>query len=123
MLEMLPRLAPYLSDGPRGSLSIRVPHPRIQSGLLIDTEGDEITIGFQEWHTHGDMLGGNTPEEHVNAALEFIRRILDGELELVISYVDGAFQDAWVSDDPAKDDKYSQPNEELLVGTWSALAA
>ena len=45
------------------------------------------------------------------------------ELELVISYVDGAFQDAWVSDDPAKDDKYSQPNEELLVGTWSALAA
>jgi hypothetical protein len=123
ILEELPRLAPYLSDGPSGYLSICVPHPRIPSGLLIETEGDEITIGFQEWHTHGDLLGGNSPEEHVSAALEFVRRLLDDELQLVISYVDGAFQDAWVTDDAAKDDRYSAPNEELLIGTWSTLAA
>jgi hypothetical protein len=123
VLEILPRLAPYLHDGPEGSLSIAVPHPRIPTGLLINTEGDEITIGFQEWHTHGDMLGGDSPEQHLRAALEFVRRILEDEVQLVISYVDGAFRDAWVTEDPAKDEKYSEPNEELLIGTWSELAA
>jgi hypothetical protein len=91
--------------------------------LVIDTQGDEIIIGFHEWHTHGDLLGGDTPDEHVSAALEFVRRILEDEVQLVISYVDGAFQDAWVTEDSAKDEKYSAPNEELLIGTWSELAA
>ena len=39
--------------------------------------------------------------------LNFIRRILDNELQLVISYVDGVFRDAWVTDDVASDEKYS----------------
>jgi hypothetical protein len=123
ILETLPQLAPYLGDGQQDSLSIRVPHPRIPTGLLVSTEGDEITICFREWHTHGDLLGGSSPEEHVKAALDFIRRILEDEVQLVISYVNGAFEDAWISDDPAKDEKYSPANEELLIGTWSELAA
>ena len=84
VLETLPRLAPYLSDGPEGSLSISGPHPRIPTGLVIDTAGDEITIGFHEWHTHGDMLGGDSPEEHVSAALEFVLRVLEDEVQLVV---------------------------------------
>jgi hypothetical protein len=123
VLGTLPRLAPYLEEEPGGSLSIRVPHSRIPTGLLIVTEGDEITIGFKQWHTHGDMLGGNSPDEHIQAALEFIRSIVEDEVQLVISYVDGAFEDAWVTDDPAKEERYCQPNEELLFGTWSELAA
>jgi hypothetical protein len=86
-------------------------------------DSPSITIGFKQWHTHGDMLGDNSTDEHIQAALEFIRSIVEDEVQLVISYVDGAFEDAWVTDDPAKEERYCQPNEELLVGTWSELAA
>jgi hypothetical protein len=51
------------------------------------------------------------------------RGITPPTVQLVISYVDGAFEDAWVTDDPAREERYCQPNEELLVGTWSELAA
>ena len=123
MLETLPRLAPYLDETDSGALLIRVPHPRIPSGLVLTTAGDEITVGFRTWHTHGELLGGTSPEDQVRSALEFVRRILDGDVQLVVSSVDGEFHDAWVTDDPLKEQRYAGPHERLRVGTWSELAA
>jgi len=123
VLEVLPRLAPYLSEAPDGALVIRVPHPAIPSGLVVSTEGDEITVGFRRWHTHGELLGGPSSEEQIQAALAFVEQILEDEVSIAISYVDGEFDDAWVTEDPSKEQRYVQSNEKLRVGTWSGLAA
>jgi len=84
--RLVRRTTPYLADSPRGSLSISVPHPRIPTGLVINTIGDET----------------------------FVRRILDDEAQVVISYVNGAFQDAWATEDRAKDQRPS-------TWDWSSL--
>ena len=123
VLETLPRLAPYMEETQSGALRIRVPHPRISSGLVITTEDDEMTIGFRSWHTHGELLGGTSSDEHVLRALEFVEQLLEGNVQVVISTVDGEFNDAWVTDDPLKEHRYVQPHEQLLIGTWSDLAA
>jgi hypothetical protein len=98
VLETLPRLAPYMTESQEGALVIRVPHPAIPSGL-VSTKGDEISIGFQRWHTHGELLGGRSPDEHIHAALEFVERILEGDVQIAFSYVNGDFDDAWITDD------------------------
>ena len=120
MLEILPRLAPYVSEAPEGALVIRVPHPAIPSGLVLSTKGDEITVGFRRWHTHGELLGGMSPDEHIQAALALVERILEDEVSIAISYVDGEFDDAWVTDDLSKEGRYVQSNETLRIGTWSS---
>jgi hypothetical protein len=123
IIESFPRLLPYLKESDSGSLTITIPHSRIASGLLITTDGDEVSVGFRTWHTHGELLGGKTPEEHMHAAFAFVEQILDDEVPLVVSYVDGEFHDAWVSSDPTREEKYVQPNEQIRIGTWSGLAA
>ena len=123
VLHTLPRLAPYMSEAREGALVIRVPHPAIPSGLVLSTEGDEITVGFRQWHTHGELLAGTSPARQIQAALDLLERILEDEVLLAISYVDGEFVDAWVTDDPSKEERYAQPNEKLRIGTWSELAA
>jgi hypothetical protein len=112
-----------MAEGHDGALIMRVPHPAIPCGLVLSTQGDEITIGFRRWHTHGELLGGKSPDEHIHAVLEFVERILEGDVQIAISYVDGEFDDAWVTDDPIKDQRYIEPNEQLRIGTWSELAA
>jgi hypothetical protein len=121
LLERLPRLAPYMTEGDAGTLTVRVPHGNIPTGLVLTTEGDEVTIGFDRWHTHGELLGGASPREHLLAALDLVERILEDEVQLAISYIDGAFDDAWVVVDPAMEQKYAAPNEQLRIGTWSEL--
>jgi len=123
VVETFPRLLPYLAETDSGSLTIGIPHPTIPPGLHISTDGDEITVGFGIWHTHGELLGGRTPDEHMHAAFEFVERILDNEVPIVVSYLDGEFHDAWVSDDPTREGKHVQPNERIRIGTWSELAA
>ena len=123
VLQTLPRLGQYLDESGSGALVLRVPHPRIPSGLILSTQGDEVSVGLGVWHTHGELLGGSSPEEHIQSALALVHRILEGDVQLVVRYLDGEFEDAWVTDDPDREDKYIQPNESLVIGTWAELAA
>ncbi len=122
VLETMPHLEQHMKESQSGTLVIRVPHPRISSGLVITTDGDEITIGFRTWHTHGELLTA-APEAQIGSALTFVKQILDGDVQLAVSYVNGEFVDAWVSDDPVGERRYLQPNEQLVIGTWAQLAA
>jgi hypothetical protein len=121
-LARLPLLAPFMTDTPEGILEIRIPHPRIPSGLIVSTDDDEVSIGFRTWHTHGDLFGGTTPEEHLRDAITFVEQILSNQAQIAISQVDGVFADAWVTDDPVKERRWVQPNEDLRIGTWAELA-
>src|SRR5512146_1350009 len=123
LLEALPNLVQYASETDDGALLIRVPHPHIPSGLFVTTDGDEVTVGFRTWHTHGEMLGGTSPQEHVASAISLVKQILEGQVHLVVSYLDGQFNDAWVSDDPDHEEGYAGPSERLVIGTWAELAA
>ena len=123
IIESFPRLLPYIAEADTGCLTVTIPHPAIPPGLVVTTNGDEVTVGFHTWHTHGELLGGKTPAEHMQAALEFVERILDDEVPIVVSHVDGEFHDAWPSSDVAKEAKYVQSNERIRIGTWSGLAA
>jgi hypothetical protein len=123
IVESFPRLLPYLTESDEGSLQLLVPHPMIPPGLRITTTEDDITVGFRTWHTHGELLGGRTPEEQMRAAFVFVEQILNDEVPIVVSYVAGEFNDAWVTSDPAKEGEYVQPNEHIRIGTWSELAA
>src|SRR5512147_124927 len=123
LIAALPNLAQYASETNDGALLVRVPHPRIPSGLLVTTQGNEVTVGFRTWHTHGEMLGGASPQEHAASAISLVTQILEGQVQLVVSYLNGEFNDAWVSDDPGHDQSYAGPSERLVIGTWAELAA
>ena len=122
LLGAIPALAGDLSETPGGDLLLVVPHPRIPSGLRLTTEGGELTVGFRSWHTHGDLLGGSSEEAQIAAVVTLVGAILSDRVTVVISEASGRFEDAWLSDDPAKEPAYQAPGETLRIGTWSELA-
>ena len=123
LIEALPQLAQYASETDGGALIVRVPHPRIASGLVVTTDGDEVTVGFRTWHTHGELLGGASPQEHAVNAIALVKAILEDQVQLAVTYRDGSFDDAWVTEDPDHELRYRQPSEHLIIGTWNELAA
>ncbi len=123
LIEALPHLAEYASEAEGGTLVVRVPHPRIASGLVVTTEGDEVTVGFRTWHTHGELLGGASPQEYATSAISLVKAILEDQVQLAVSYLNGDFDDAWVTDDPDHEQRYVQPSEQVVIGTWNELAA
>lgn len=118
-----PDLVPFFTEQPSGVFRVRVPHPRIASGLNLSTDRDELTLGFQQWHTHGELLGGTTPTEHLAASVALLRSILNGEALLAVSFIDGRFADAWVTIRPDHEQSFVDANERVEVGTWADLAA
>jgi hypothetical protein len=67
------------------------PHP---DGPSTHDQGDEVTVGFNRWHTHGEPLDGGAPRAHLIAALELVERVLEDEVRLAVSCVDGQLNDA-----------------------------
>ena len=104
-------------------IHIRIPHPRTPTGLGISTSGSDLTIGFRQGHTHGDILTAFAAGSPLDCTIAYVESILTGERTLAISLVDGHFHDAWITDDPDEDRRYSQANERLIVGSWKELAS
>lgn len=121
--ERLPHLAEYVVAPSEAPVVLRVPHPAIPCGLVVRAEAGDVSVGFRQWHTHGDLLGGGLPAAQIDAVLDLVGQILRSEVLLAVSHVDGAFVDAWVTDDPAKEGRFAQSNGTLRVGTWAELAA
>ena len=122
-VQSFPHLASLIEERDDGSLHIRIPHPRIPSGLVISTARNDLTIGFRDWHTHGDVLTAYNCGSPLDCTVAFVEWILTDEVLIAISIVNGGFRDAWVTDDPEEDRRYVQPNEQLLIGSWSELAS
>ena len=84
-------------------------------------EGDDYYLGFQNcpWHTHGDLLApeyGATPRE---AAEAFFDSIVADEQVVCISDRVGHPRDIYVTDDPAAQHKYVEPDEKFQMRYWS----
>lgn len=121
-LDRLPELEPHARCTKSGVLEITVPHPKIKAGLHVTTAGDEVSIGFREWHTHADLLLAGSEKDMIAAAVEFVCDILYGHIRLAVSFRDGGFQDAWPTDDEEKELRWVRSDERLEFGTWQQLS-
>ena len=61
---------------------------KVEHGLVIDTSNDEITVGFDSYHSHFDDWVGDGEHFGTAAAIEFIKQIVS-ELTAVISWWQG----------------------------------
>lgn len=60
----------------------------VEHGLVIDTANQEVTVGFDCYHTHFDESIGDGERFGIEAALEFVRQIVN-ERVAVVSWWDG----------------------------------
>lgn len=63
----------------------------VEHGLVVDTSREEITVGFDCYHSHFDEWVGDGQHFGTEAAIEFIRQIV-GERVSVVSWW---FNDQW----------------------------
>jgi hypothetical protein len=82
-------LAKNLQDGP---FEVSVPQPGADRYLLISTQDDEITIGYDYWHDHLGSFLGLSDKEVIDQGMEEIRAIIEEDLVVMISFRD----DKWV---------------------------
>ncbi len=55
----------------------------VEHGLFIDTQNQEVTVGFDYYHSHFDQWIGDGDHFGIEAALEFVRQILNEEVAIV----------------------------------------
>ena len=72
-------------------LVIEVPPPpqaMVEHGLVIDTSNEEITVGFDSYHSHFDDWVGDGEQFGTEAVIEFIKQIIS-ERTAVVSWWQG----------------------------------
>jgi hypothetical protein len=63
-------------------------HAMVEHGLVIDTSNEEVTVGFDSYHSHFDDWVGDGEQFGTRAAIEFIKQILS-ERTAVVSWWQG----------------------------------
>lgn len=61
---------------------------RVEHGLVIDTANQEVTVGFDCYHSHFDESIGDGELFGIEAALELVRQIVNERIA-VVSWWDG----------------------------------
>ena len=90
-----------------------------------DEDGD-ISLGFAgfAWHVHGELLVaayahddvvGLTPE---SATRRFVQEVTGNRAIIVMQRVDGVVRDIWVTSDPSRELRCSQPGASLEFRHW-----
>jgi hypothetical protein len=64
------------------------PQAMVDHGLVIDTSNDEVTVGFDCYHSHFDDWVGDGEHFGTQAAIEFIKQIVS-ERTVVVSWWQG----------------------------------
>lgn len=59
------------------------PAAQVEHGLFISTANGEVTVGFDHYHSHFDEWVGDGDHFGVQAALEFVKQILDERIAVV----------------------------------------
>ena len=67
-------------DGSSLVVQVPCPNPRVIAGLVITTEGDEVTVGLDRYHTHFMQ----DEEQAFESALEFIAMLMSEELVILV---------------------------------------
>lgn len=59
------------------------PAAGVEHGLIVDTSNDEVTVGFDCYHAYFDDWAGDGEHFGTNAALAFIKQILEERVAIV----------------------------------------
>ncbi|QOY86038.1 hypothetical protein [Paludibaculum fermentans] len=98
LFDEYPEWLTYLKDPPQGAanetLEVEIPQAGTGRALLLMTGGEEITLGFDAWHTHLGPFLGLSIEESVEDAMMMIRAFVNEETVVAISYLDGVWQES-----------------------------
>jgi hypothetical protein len=86
--------------------------------LWIDTDRDEITIGFDMWHAHYGARSPELEEEAFAEAVGFLADLVSEEVVVVVKMRDGAWAGSHLV---GRDEKlpYMAPGGHLRVVSWS----
>lgn len=113
----------YLSGTPALAIVERHLSPDGLLLLIVERADDgDWSVGFDgySWHTHGDLLAfeyGGLPDAAVRA---FVNDIITSQRVVVISRLDGTFNDVWITDDPCRDEmKYAEAKETIEKRYWN----
>lgn len=101
-----------------GALGVEVPSPGDPAKLLyIDTDRDEVTIGFDMWHYHYGTWSGVPEEESFAEAIQFLSDLVDEEVAVLIRTCRGE----WAGSQLLYRDEDVPPlnaGEEMRVVSW-----
>jgi hypothetical protein len=90
--------------------------------LAVDgLKNGDLAIGFRgyPWHTHADILASINSMDETEAVRQFIDDVLNDRSLIAVKMIDGHIHDVWITDDPVKERKYKQSNEEIQFRYWS----
>ncbi|WP_147239417.1 hypothetical protein [Tenacibaculum sp. E3R01] len=110
----------YKSDFGKNYLSIEIetPNKESASNLILDTEDDQITIGFHCFHSHFDNFNELDFENEIKSATNIFNKILNEEL-LIVS---GELMTVTEVDNLEKGELVGKTNREKInyyVVSWS----
>ncbi|GAA0182125.1 hypothetical protein SH2C18_45580 [Clostridium sediminicola] len=97
-------------------LLIEVPSPHNKDNdLWISTHNEEITVGFDWYHTHFGY--GETDEDDFKLAINFIKEIIEEKIAIAVIKKKGA----WVSSCIIKDNKIPEIEEDetIEIKSWN----
>jgi hypothetical protein len=88
--------------------------------FLVRSPDGDITLGFDgsPAHTHGDVLAALSSESPEDAAKRYVSDLISNKLIIAVSKVSGIVRDIWITDDPADDLRYCQPEESIEFRLW-----
>lgn len=96
------------ADGGSSFLIIKVTPPLeadVEHGLVVDTQNQEVTVGFDYYHSHFDQWVGDGDDFGPEAALEFVKQILNEEVAIVSWWQD----EQWRGSSPLEAGASPQP--------------
>lgn len=98
LFDEYPEWLTYLKDPPdgaaSGTLEVEIPQAGTGRSLHLMTGGEEITLGFDAWHTHMGPFLGLSVEESVEGAMMMIRAFVTEETVVAIGHMDGVWQES-----------------------------
>jgi hypothetical protein len=89
--------------------------------IVCRYDDGDTAIGFEgfPWHTHADTLATLSGLSEQDAIRRFIDDVLDDRSIIVVSRVEGAAGEVWITDDPATELRHQSGNETIEFRYWS----
>ncbi|HXS06719.1 MAG TPA: hypothetical protein VN723_08025 [Rhizomicrobium sp.] len=88
--------------------------------FIVRSRDGDITMGFDgyPWHTHADILVGGVGSSTEVRAKEFVDALLNNHAVIAVLKSQHDIKDAWITDDPARDVRQIDGDEQVEFRFW-----
>lgn len=114
--EQYAQLLPASDAGEGSAIELVVPQPGTDRSLRIDTDDEEITIGFDMWHTHIGVFMGISYAEAIEMAIADIRSIISEQSVITVAHRNGKWAGSSMED--ASEVIAAEPGMTIAVYSW-----